>query len=204
MDTLTKQQRSKLMAKIHSSGNKSTELRFVELLRKWRLSGWRRNQRLPGQPDFVFKQSEVAIFIDGCFWHGCKQHCRLPAANHSYWVKKVSRNKQHDKQVNRTLAPGWLARGSDLGMCFAKTTGVLPEAHSPDIEPLISADERKSAVKSGQTAYMPQTQASARFPNDRATCADDAATRADDRAGHADDAASRAETGAGHAINAAT
>ncbi|MDE3067388.1 MAG: DNA mismatch endonuclease Vsr [Verrucomicrobiota bacterium] len=108
MDTLTKQQRSKLMAKIRSSGNKSTELRFVELLRKWRLSGWRRNQRLAGQPDFAFRQSKVAIFIDGCFWHGCKRHCRLPAANHSYWVKKIARNKSRDKAVSCALRQlGW-------------------------------------------------------------------------------------------------
>jgi DNA mismatch endonuclease, patch repair protein len=108
MDTLTKFERSALMSKIRARGNKSTELRFVKLLRKWRLCGWRRNQRLFGQPDFVFKQDKVAVFIDGCFWHGCKQHCRLPATNRSYWLEKISRNKLRDGKVNRILRRhGW-------------------------------------------------------------------------------------------------
>jgi DNA mismatch endonuclease (patch repair protein) len=108
MDTLTKQQRSKLMAKVRGHGNKSTELRFMKLLRRWRVRGWRRNHRLVGLPDFIFMQARVAVFVDGCFWHGCKQHSRMPNANRSYWLKKLTQNKSRDRVVNSALRQaGW-------------------------------------------------------------------------------------------------
>jgi DNA mismatch endonuclease Vsr len=84
-------QRSKQMSLIRAKGNKSTELALVQLLRSHRISGWRRHRRLitrdangtrvAVRPDFVFSASRLAVFIDGCFWHGCVRHCRMPKSN---------------------------------------------------------------------------------------------------------------------------
>jgi DNA mismatch endonuclease (patch repair protein) len=50
----------------------------------------------------------VAVFIDGCFWHGHPTKCRIPKTNRPYWVKKIDRNRKRDKEVSRVLrARGW-------------------------------------------------------------------------------------------------
>lgn len=54
-----------------------------------------------GKPDLVLKKHKTVIFIDSCFWHGCKKHCRMPATNKKYWVNKIERNKSRDKEVNK-------------------------------------------------------------------------------------------------------
>lgn len=61
-----------------------------------------------GKPDMVLSKHKTAIFIDSCFWHGCKRHCRLPAARKKYWTTKIERNKERDKEVNRHYKKiGW-------------------------------------------------------------------------------------------------
>ena len=108
MDTVSKIERSRIMARVKSKGNKSTETLMVAYLRKAQLSGWRRHYPIEGKPDFVFPLKRVALFVDGCFWHNCQKHCRLPEANHNYWKSKISRNAQRDKRVNRELRKsGW-------------------------------------------------------------------------------------------------
>ena len=63
---------------------------------------------LPGKPDFVFRATRVAVFVDGCYWHGCSRHCRIPASNRPYWLQKITSNKTRDRLVNRTLLrAGW-------------------------------------------------------------------------------------------------
>ncbi|MEV8212521.1 very short patch repair endonuclease [Leifsonia sp. NPDC077715] len=58
--------------------------------------------------DIVFTRRRVAIFVDGCFWHGCPQHATLPATNASYWVPKLQRNKDRDRETDLELrANGW-------------------------------------------------------------------------------------------------
>lgn len=66
-DNVSKQKRSEVMAAVKSKGNRSTELKLIGILRKFHLSGWRRNQPLVGKPDFVFRRERVAVFVDGCF-----------------------------------------------------------------------------------------------------------------------------------------
>ena len=53
-----------------------------------------------GKPDIVIASKKLVIFIDSCFWHGCKKHCRIPEANHTYWVKKINNNRKRDKLVS--------------------------------------------------------------------------------------------------------
>src|SRR5262245_16035140 len=107
-DVLTKKKRSQVMARIRARGNKVTELVLVRLLRFHKLTGWRRHACLPGKPDFTFYQQRLTVFVDGCFWHGCEKHCRMPTSNQSYWQPKIARNKTRDKAITTTLRKrGW-------------------------------------------------------------------------------------------------
>jgi DNA mismatch endonuclease (patch repair protein) len=100
--------RSTLMSRVRSSGNRATELQFVEILRSHSFSGWRRSQPLPGRPDFVFRQARVAIFVDGCFWHRCPIHGAVPASNASFWEAKLAANVTRDRVVSKILRKkGW-------------------------------------------------------------------------------------------------
>lgn len=58
--------------------------------------------------DVVFTRWMVAIFVDGCFWHGCPEHQRLPKPNRDYWVPKLAANVERDRRVDDALAEaGW-------------------------------------------------------------------------------------------------
>jgi DNA mismatch endonuclease (patch repair protein) len=102
-DVVSKEKRSQIMAAVKSKGNQTTEIKLARILRKNKISGWRRNFPLFGNPDFVFPKHRLAIFVDGCFWHGCLKHCRKPSGNRKYWHEKISRNKKRDRLVTTTL-----------------------------------------------------------------------------------------------------
>ncbi|MBI1839631.1 MAG: very short patch repair endonuclease [Verrucomicrobia bacterium] len=107
-DNLTSNERSRVMAAVRSRGNQSTELRLVSLLRAHGVRGWRRHPRLAEHPDFVFPRERLAILVDGCFWHGCPWHCRLPRTRALYWRRKIRRNKARDRIVSKALSKkGW-------------------------------------------------------------------------------------------------
>ena len=70
--------------------------------------GGRRRQAVIGKPDFIFRREKVAVFVDGCFWHGCPRHGSLPASNQLFWKKKLKRNRQRDATVKKALIRlGW-------------------------------------------------------------------------------------------------
>jgi DNA mismatch endonuclease (patch repair protein) len=107
-DVFPKHKRSAIMSRVRSSGNLATELRLISIFREFHLVGWRRNQKLFGRPDFVFHDARLAIFVDGCFWHGCKTHRSIPKSNVEFWTKKIARNIRRDAVVRRVLnADGW-------------------------------------------------------------------------------------------------
>jgi DNA mismatch endonuclease, patch repair protein len=96
------------MAKVRSRGNASTELKAVKILRRNKITGWRRHLPIFGRPDFAFPKSRVALFIDGCFWHGCPHCYRAPQSARNYWSHKIARNKRRDLKVTRQLKKdGW-------------------------------------------------------------------------------------------------
>lgn len=100
--------RSELMSRIRGKGNKSTELRLVAVFRAARMTGWRRHASLVGRPDFVFPEIKLAVFVDGCFWHGCPIHFKRPKSNKEFWTKKIERNKARDRKIARELRMlGW-------------------------------------------------------------------------------------------------
>jgi len=108
MDTFSTKKRSWIMAQVKSTGCRSTEKRLIVVLRECKIVGWRRNYPIFGKPDFAFPRKKVAVFVDGCFWHGHPQKCRVPETNREYWLKKISRNMARDKLVTRTLKEnGW-------------------------------------------------------------------------------------------------
>jgi len=107
-DVFTKAKRAEVMSRIRGRGNTDTELALAQLFRAHHITGWRRNQNIFGKPDFVFKQARLAVFVDGCFWHGCPKHCNQPANNRAFWRRKLSANKARDQVVTRTLRrAGW-------------------------------------------------------------------------------------------------
>ena len=107
-DVFTIEKRSAVMSVIRSRGNKDTELRLISIFRAYGITGWRRNYPLHGRPDFVFRSKRLAIFADGCFWHGCPKHGRKPTSNQDYWIPKLLRNQARDRQVTKTLRrKGW-------------------------------------------------------------------------------------------------
>ena len=101
--------RSELMSRIRSSGNLTTELRMVRLLRSARITGWRRGSLLPGKPDFVWSKQRIALFIDGCFWHGhnCGRNL-TPKRNARFWRHRIEQNQARDRRVSAQLRrDGW-------------------------------------------------------------------------------------------------
>lgn len=96
------------MAQVKAQGNASTEQALMAVLRAARIVGWRRGYPLHGKPDFVFPRQRLAVFVDGCFWHGHPTKCRLPKSNRSYWEEKIRRNMARDRKVTRLLRKrGW-------------------------------------------------------------------------------------------------
>ena len=135
-DVFTRKKRSEVMSRIRSRGNKETEITLMGILRRHKISGWRRHAviRVRGlrarrsrtaargaadaiaplplhqavRPDFVFRAARLAVFVDGCFWHACPRHSNLPVNNRAFWRKKLAVNRNRDRLVNRTLRRlGW-------------------------------------------------------------------------------------------------
>jgi DNA mismatch endonuclease, patch repair protein len=107
-DVFTKAKRSEVMSRIRGRGNRETELALVILFRKHRIAGWRRNRPVFGKPDFIFPKLKLAVFVDGCFWHGCPKHSNMPANNRAFWQRKLTGNQARDRLVNRELRKqGW-------------------------------------------------------------------------------------------------
>lgn len=125
MDGLTPQQRHNNMAAIRS---KDTKLEMIVRRGLWK-RGFRyrlNHKRLPGHPDLVLRKYRTCIFVNGCFWHGHNVQletaqidngqliiensvcCKIPKTNREFWVAKIRRNKERDKEEQKKLAEmGW-------------------------------------------------------------------------------------------------
>jgi DNA mismatch endonuclease (patch repair protein) len=92
------------MAAVKSHGNKTTELKLRMALVRGGISGWVVQPRgLPGNPDFYFPGRSLAVFVDGCFWHGCGRCGHIPKTNQAFWKAKIGRNRARHRKVKRLL-----------------------------------------------------------------------------------------------------
>ena len=108
-DVFTKEKRSEIMSKIKGKNTK-IELIVSSFLHKNNIRFRKNNAKILGRPDISIKKYKIAIFINGCFWHGhdiCKAY-RTPKSNTGYWFEKIESNKRRDKNINEQLAKdGW-------------------------------------------------------------------------------------------------
>ena len=107
MDTVDKNTRSRMMSRVRSKGNKSTERRLRAALVQAAISGWRLHPtHIEGTPDFYFPQDRLVVFVDGCFWHGCPKCERRSKSRTDFWNKKRDQNRARDDRVDATLRDG--------------------------------------------------------------------------------------------------
>ena len=107
-DVFSSDKRSEIMKKVKPAGNKTTELQMIKAFGDFKISGWRRHYDVKGHPDFGFPKKRIAIFVDGCFWHGHDCRNTRPENNKEFWEKKRNRNIQHDKEITlRFESRGW-------------------------------------------------------------------------------------------------
>ena len=107
-DVFDSKKRSDIMSKVRSNNNKSTELALIKFFKENNITGWKRNYPVKGHPDFVFLDKKIAVFVDGCFWHGHDCRNTRPSDNAEYWQKKRERNIKHDKEVTAMFENrGW-------------------------------------------------------------------------------------------------
>ena len=107
-DVFDKAMRSAVMSKVRSKGNKSTELRLIEVFNERGIKGWRRNYPVKGHPDFVFPKKRIAVFVDGCFWHGHDCRNTRPKQNEDFWSTKRERNMARDTATTEMFEKrGW-------------------------------------------------------------------------------------------------
>jgi DNA mismatch endonuclease, patch repair protein len=106
VDKISKKERSKVMSAIRSTNTKP-ELKLRKALFT---KGYRyRIHYGKSKIDIAFPPKKIAIFVDGCFWHGCPLHSHVPQTNVEYWRPKLQRNKERDLAVNACLQnDGWL------------------------------------------------------------------------------------------------
>lgn len=107
-DIFEKEKRSDIMHRVRSKNNKSTELKLIKIFKENHMIGWKRNYPVKGHPDFVFLDKKIAVFVDGCFWHGHNCRNTIPTSNTEYWEKKRARNIEHDLKITSIFEKrGW-------------------------------------------------------------------------------------------------
>jgi DNA mismatch endonuclease (patch repair protein) len=127
----TTPQRSRAMQAVRGTDNRTTERRLRYGLVRAGIRGWKvRPLGLPGKPDFFFRARRLAVFVDGCFWHGCPRCGHLPRSNSAFWRAKIERNRERDERTYAVLKEQgikvvrfWEHELQDqLGKCIEKIT----------------------------------------------------------------------------------
>jgi DNA mismatch endonuclease (patch repair protein) len=95
--------RSQAMAAVKGKHNRTTEIQFRMALVRDGVTGWITHSKLPGKPDVYFPNARIAIFLDGCFWHGCGRCGHVPKTNSLFWSTKIGRNQERDRRNSRLL-----------------------------------------------------------------------------------------------------
>ena len=109
MDTFSRAKRSSIMSAVRSRGNRTTEVALGRLLCSAGLRGYRKHWKVEGHPDFAWPGLKIAVFVDGCFWHGCPRCNEFPKTNAAFWAAKIETNRRRDRRVNARLRRGgWI------------------------------------------------------------------------------------------------
>ena len=104
-DRLTPQERSRHMAGVKSTGNRSTEGAVESVLLERGIVGWIKHPAdVDGRPDFCFPERRLAVFVDGCFWHACPRCARnTPTTRQEFWANKIDATRRRDNRIRRRL-----------------------------------------------------------------------------------------------------
>lgn len=106
-DIFTKEKRSVVMSAVKNKGS-LIEKEVASALRQKKISYRSHNTTLPGKPDFTCTKIKTVIFVDSCFWHGCRYHGSMPKSNKKFWNKKITNNRNRDRRINAEYkALGW-------------------------------------------------------------------------------------------------
>lgn len=113
-DTKSDAERSRNMAAVRNANTRPETLLRRKVwrtgLRFFTSRGWKAltGMKLPGSPDLIFPRARVAVFVDGCFWHGCPLHYTAPEDNNEFWQRKLAQNLKRDREVDAALTEaGW-------------------------------------------------------------------------------------------------
>jgi len=107
MDRVSPQVRSKIMASVRTAGG-GPERKMDALLRDLGIRGFKKQWPVAGRPDFAWPKLKVALFVDGCYWHGCPRCDRPSKSNLAFWKSKIISNRRRDLRVGRRLRnEGW-------------------------------------------------------------------------------------------------
>jgi DNA mismatch endonuclease (patch repair protein) len=130
---------SRLMQRVRGRGNRTTEARLRAALVCSGLRGWKLNSSTVfGKPDVFFPLRSVAIFVDGCFWHGCPQCGHVPNKNRDYWRAKFRKNRARDRKVTAQLTEAGVKvvrfwehdLQDDLSSCLVRVKTALKGRHA--------------------------------------------------------------------------
>jgi DNA mismatch endonuclease, patch repair protein len=109
VDVFTSEKRSQIMSSIKSKDTKP-EMIVRKLLHSMGYRFRLHRKDLPGTPDIILPKYRVAIFVNGCFWHG-HENCpnsSMPKTNKEFWDEKIKKNKQRDqKNIEKLIDQGW-------------------------------------------------------------------------------------------------
>lgn len=106
-DIFSKKKRSEIMSKVRNKDSK-IEIEFRKKIWKAGFRYRKNSIKYFGKPDIVLKKYKTVIFIDSCFWHGCKRHGSIPIIRNKFWKQKLARNIERDKEVTKYYRKlGW-------------------------------------------------------------------------------------------------
>ena len=91
------------MSRIHGRGNRTTERRFRGALVRLGVSCWVMHPGIPEKPDFFFEVGKVAVYVDGCFWHGCQRCGHVPKTRSAFWQRKFELTHRRDRAAVSSL-----------------------------------------------------------------------------------------------------
>jgi DNA mismatch endonuclease Vsr len=129
---------SQMMAAVRGTGIRTTERRLRAALVRGGVTGWTlRPKQTVARPDFFFARERVAVFVDGCFWHGCASCAHTPRTNTAFWAAKIAGNRRarwgHDSEADRkrclcSAVLGARAAGRPCAVCGLDQAGVAGHA----------------------------------------------------------------------------